>query len=161
VKRGGKEGEGVIQLFGRMLAWRSGAASQSASHSHSVTSEMSAIDIEDYYLRIISESLRRLLVPADGVEVRIKRSGRDGRGRPGYAGCVRITRWDPLVTPVLLQNMPVVDARVRKLVQTSIILQQTYFAGLWFQATSTTQGAPESLMGLPAELVHQPGWAAG
>jgi hypothetical protein len=156
-----RKGEGVIQLLGRMFARQHSAAPQWSANSQSVSSEMSASDIEDYYLRIISESLRRLLVPAEGVDVRIKRSGRDARGRLGYAGCVRITRWDPLVTPVLLQNMPVIDARVRKLAQTSIILQQTHFAGLWFQATSTTEGAPESLMGLPAELVHQPGWAGG
>ena len=125
-----------------------------------MSSEMSATDIEDYYLRIITECLRRLLVPAESVEIRIKRAGGAPDGRPGYAGCVRIVRWDPLVTPVLLQNMPVVDARVRKLADASVILEHTHFVGLWFQATSDTEGAPSGLIGLPAELIHQPGWSS-
>ncbi len=74
---------------------------------------------------------------------------------------MHIVRWDPVVTPVLLQNMPVVDARVRQLADASIILEHTHFVGLWFQATSYTEGAPTSLTGIPAELIHQPGWSAG
>lgn len=123
------------------------------------SSEMSTTDIEDYYLRIITECLRRLLVPSESMEIRIKRSGPSADGKPGFAGCVRIIRWDPLITPVLLQNIPVVDARVRKLAEASIILEHTYFAGLWFQATSQTEGAPSALIGLPAELIHQVGWS--
>ncbi len=70
---------------------------------------------------------------------------------------MRVVRWDPVVTPVLLQNMPVIDARVRKLVDASVILEHTHFAGLWFQAASTTEGAPSKLAGLPAEMIHQAG----
>ena len=120
-----------------------------------LSSEMSSGDIEEYYFRIISECLRRLLVAADSVEIRIRRAGTSASGLPGYAGCVRVLRWDPVVTPVLLQNLPVVDARVRKLANASVILEHTHFAGLWFQATSDTPGAPRSLAGLPAEMVHQ------
>jgi hypothetical protein len=59
------------------------------------------------------------------------------------------------VTPVLLQNMPVIDARVRKLANASMILEHTEFAGLWFQAGSSSKGSPTSLFGMPLELVHQ------
>jgi hypothetical protein len=122
-----------------------------------LSSEMTTHDIEAYYLRIISDCLRRLLVQPDTVEIRIKRAGAGPTGLPGFAGCVRVVRWDHVVTPVLLQNMPVVDARVRQLADTSVILEHTHFAGLWFQATSTAEGAPTALAGLPAELVHQAG----
>ncbi len=121
-----------------------------------LSSEMTTRDIEEYYFRIISECLRRLLVKPDSVEIRVKRAGYGPGGMPGYAGCVRVLRWDPVVTPVLLQNMPVVDARVRQLVDASVILEHTHFAGLWFQASSSTEGAPRSLAGVPAEVVHQP-----
>jgi hypothetical protein len=72
---------------------------------------------------------------------------------------VRILKWDPVLTPVLLQNMPVIDARIRKVVDASIILEGTHFAGIWFQAAANTEGAPKTLLGIPAELVHQPGGA--
>lgn len=134
---------------------KEGIHPRAPQHS-ALSSEMTTRDIEEYYLRMISECLRRLLVPADSVEIRIKRAGAGPTGLPGFAGCVRILRWDPVVTPVLLQNMPVVDARVRNLADTSVILEHTHFAGLWFQATSSAEGAPKSLAGMPAELVLQP-----
>jgi hypothetical protein len=128
--------------------------------SFAMSSELSTSDIENYYSRIILECLRRMLVPADSMELRVARS----RFRPGklqsYVGYVRILKWDPLVTPVLLQNLPVIDARVRKMANASVILEHTHFAGLWFQATSATLGSPKTLVGLPLEMIHQPGRAS-
>jgi len=122
-----------------------------------LSSELSHSDIENYYFRIIIDCLRRLLVPPDSIEVKVKRMGVGPSGLSAFAGYVRIVKWDSVLTPVLLQNMPVIDARIRKVVDASVILEHTHFAGIWFQATSKTEGAPKTLLGLPAELVHQPG----
>jgi len=130
-----------------------------AQHSN-LSSELSTSDIENYYLRIIIDGMRRMLVPIDSIEVGVKRAGVGPSGLTAFAGYVRITKWDPLLTPVLLQNMPVIDARVRKVVDASMILEHTHFAGLWFQATANTEGAPKNLLGVPAELIHQPGSAS-
>ena len=111
-------------------------------------------DIENYYLRIITDCLRRLMVPTDSIEVGVKRSGSGPEGVPAYAGYVRLLRWDP-VAPVLLQNIPVIDARIRKVVAASVILEHTHFAGVWFSATSATPGAPQALVGMPAELIRR------
>lgn len=124
-----------------------------------VSSELTHSDIENYYLRIIVDSLRRMLVPTETIEVGVKRAGVGPTGLTAFAGYVRITKWDPVLTPVILQNMSVIDARIRKVVNASVILEHTHFAGVWFQATSSTEGSPTALMGLPAELVHQPGGA--
>lgn len=121
-----------------------------------VSSELTSSDIESYYLRIISDMLRRMLVPADSVDVEVRRDGTGPEGRTAYAGYVRILRWEP-VMPVLLQNAPVLDGKIRKVVAASVLLEHTHFAGLWFQATSLTEGAPQVLVGLPAQLVRQPG----
>jgi hypothetical protein len=91
------------------------------------------------------------------MEVIVKRGRVDRYGLRTYTACVRILKWHPLVTPVLLQNMPVIDARVRRLVETSFFLEQNHFSGLWFQSPCTAAGSPTSLMGLPLELVLQPG----
>jgi hypothetical protein len=120
-----------------------------------VSSQLTHSDIENYYLKIIAECLRRLLVPADSIEIGVKRSGTGPTGLTAFAGYVRILRWDPLLTPVLLQNAPVIDARIRKVVAASVILEHTHFSGIWFQATSSTLGAPKALVGLPAEIVSQ------
>jgi hypothetical protein len=122
-----------------------------------VSSELTTGDIENYYLRIITDCLRRMLVTTDSIEIGVKRSGTGPTGLIAFSGYVRILKWDPVLTPVLLQNMPVLDARVRKVVDASVILEATHFSGLWFQAAAGTAGAPKVLMGLPAEIVHQPG----
>jgi hypothetical protein len=130
-------------------------------HHSAVSSELTTSDIENYYLRVIVDSLRRMLVPPDAIEITVKRAGVGPSGLTAFAGYVRILKWDPVLTPVLLQNMPVIDARIRKIVDASLILEHTHFAGLWFQATNATEGAPRQLLGMPAEIVHQPGGAGG
>jgi len=121
----------------------------------SVNSTLTSRDIETYYLRVIGNCLKRLLVKEEDIQIGVKRTGTAPSGLSSFAGYVRILRWDPVVTPVLLQNLPVIDARIRKVVTASVLLEHTHFDGLWFQATSSTQGSPTSLLGLPAELRYQ------
>jgi hypothetical protein len=122
-----------------------------------MSSELSNGDLESYYLQIILDCLRRMLVTIDSVEVRVSRTPLSESGLPAFAGYVRILKWDQVLTPVLLQNMPVIDARIRKLANASLILEHTEFAGVWFQASSSSEGSPTSLLGMPLELIHQPG----
>lgn len=121
--------------------------SQAAAQHSGISSELTTGDIENYYLRIIADCLRRLLVPPDSIELGVKRAGVGPSGLTAFAGYVRILKWDAVLTPMLLQNIPVIDARVRKIVDASAILEHTHFAGLWFQATSATEGAPRQLPG--------------
>ena len=145
-------------IINRVFAKKEEPQHPPVSHS-ALSSELSTSDIENYYLRIIVDCLRRMLVPADNIEVGVRRAGVGPTGLTAFAGYVRILKWDGVLTPVLLQNMPVIDARIRKVVDASVILEHTHFAGLWFQATSSTEGAPKALIGVPAELIHQPGGA--
>jgi hypothetical protein len=96
-----------------------------------------------------------MLVPPDTIEVGVKRAGVGPSGLTAFAGYVRILKWDAVLTPVLLQNMPVIDARIRKVVDASVILEHTHFAGLWFQASDATEGAPKQLLGVPAEITSE------
>ena len=143
-------------IISRVFSKRAPPVQRQAGHS-AVSSELTTGDIENYYLKIIFDGLRRMLVPADHIEVGVKRAGTGPTGLIAFAGYVRILKWDPVLTPVLLQNMPVIDGRIRKVARASVILEGTHFAGLWFQATTSTEGAPKSLLGLPCELIHQPG----
>lgn len=134
-------------MISRVFSRRSQAA---GSNNSALSSGLSTGDIESYYVRIIADCLRRMLLPRDSIEVHMKCSGKGPDGLDGFAGYVRILKWDPVVTPVLLQNLPVIDARVRKVVKDSAILEGTHFAGLWFQAGSGAEGAPQALVGLPS-----------
>lgn len=141
-------------MIGRVFARTAQPAGRRPRHS--VSSEMTLSDIESYYLHIIGNCLQRMMVAPDSIEIKIRRTGTRSNGLAAYAGCVRILRWDPVTTPVLLQNMPVIDARIRKVVAASVLLEHTHFAGLWFQATAKAENAPQALIGMPTELVHQP-----
>jgi hypothetical protein len=138
----------------RVFSRRSGQPRHTIALS-GLSSELIAGDIENYYVRIIADCLRRLLVPPDSLEVGVRRAGVGPTGLTAYAGYVRIVKWDPVHTPVLLQNLSVIDARIRKTVEASVILEHTHFEGIWFQSTCRTEGAPRQLVGLPPEpLVH-------
>jgi hypothetical protein len=143
-------------MISRVFSKRQEPSSLDAA-STAMSSELSSGDIEDYYLRIILDSLRRMLVPLGSIEVDVRQAPSHDGGLPTFAGYVRILKWDPVVTPVLLQNMPVIDARIRKLANASVILEHTEFSGLWFQASSRSEGSPTALLGMPLELVHQRG----
>ena len=142
----------ISRVFSRGQAQQSSQARRGA-----VSSELSTDDLENYYLRLILDCLRRMLVPMDSIEVGVIRARTDESALPTFAGYVRVLKWDPVVTPVLLQNMPVIDARIRKLADISLILEHTEFAGLWFQASSSSEGSPTALLGMPLELIHHPG----
>lgn len=143
-------------IIRRVFSGKEAAPRRPAGHS-AVSSELTTGDIENYYLKIIGDCLRRMLVPPDHIDLGVKRAGTGPTGLIAFAGYVRILKWDPVLTPVLLQNMPVIDGRIRRVAQASVILEGTHFAGVWFQAASGTEGAPKALLGLPCELVHQPG----
>lgn len=123
--------------------------------SSSVSSTLTTRDIETYYLRVIGNCLKRMLIKEEDVQIGVRRTGTAPSGLSSFAGYVRVLRWDPVVTPVVLQNLPVIDARIRKVVSASVLLEHTQFDGLWVQASSSTQGSPTSLLGLPAELKYQ------
>lgn len=137
-----------------------GRVGHSRAPTSTVSSEFTDRDIEKYYHSIISDSLKRMLVPAEDVEVIVRRARVNRYGLSSFAAYVRILRWHPVTSPVLLQNIPVIDARIRRVIEASVILEQTHFSGLWFQVSSNAEGCPTSLLGLPCELVHQPGGSA-
>jgi hypothetical protein len=141
-------------MINRVFSKR-GDPDSSAVRPSALSSELSTSDIENYYLTVVVDCLRRMLLPLDSFEVRIRRSGVGPGGLSALAAYIRILKWNPVITPILLQNLPVIDGRVRKVVNASVILEATHFAGLWFQAGSCTEGSPKSLFGLPCELIHQ------
>lgn len=147
------------EMISRVFSKR-GALLRAGAGNSSVSSELTTRDIENYYLSVIVECLRRMLLPMDSYEVAVRRSGRGPEGIAAFAGYLRILKWDAVVTPVLLQNLPVIDGRIRKVVQASVILEGTHYAGLWVQASSGAEGSPKALLGLPCELIHQPGGTA-
>ena len=112
-----------------------------------LSTEFNVSDIERYYRRVIVDCLDRMLVCQDSIEVDVQRIGAGPAGLPTFAGYVRILKWDAAATPMLLQNLSVIDARIRRVVNASFILEHTDFAGVWFQATSSTHGAPQALLG--------------
>jgi len=123
-----------------------------------ISSGLSESDIENCYLSIIGHCMQRLLVPKSSIDVKVQRTGIASNGLTSFSGYIRVLRWDPVLTPVILQNIPVIEARVRDVAAASVMLQHTDFSGLWFQASSNIVGSPKVLMGLPAQVFQ---WQGG
>jgi hypothetical protein len=147
-------------MFSRVFSKKDARHQPVLPASSALTSELSTGDLENYYARIILDCLGRMMVPLGSIDVTVQRAERDPASGPdqlpAFAGFVRILKWDPLAMPVLLQNMPIIDGRIRKIASASVILEHTQFAGMWFQASSSTEGSPKALLGLPLEMTQRP-----
>lgn len=98
------------------------------------------------WARLIERSLERLGIADDSVSVEMRVTGYLPKGLPCYSGFIKIVRWMPQVTPVLLLNLPLIDERIRKDIQALDQGRQAHFAGLWVHASAHMRDAPPSLM---------------
>lgn len=98
------------------------------------------------WARLIERSLERLGIADDSVSIEMRVTGYLPKGLPCYSGFIKIVRWMPQVTPVLLLNLPLIDERIRKDIQALDQGKQAHFAGLWVHASAHMRDAPPSFM---------------
>ena len=98
------------------------------------------------WARIIERGLVRLGMAEDSVAVEMRITGYLPKGLPCYSGFIKIVRWMPEVTPILLLNLPLIDERIRKDIQALDQHKQAHFAGLWIHASAHMRDAPPAFM---------------
>jgi hypothetical protein len=79
-------------IIQRVFARKEGRPADAPAPISVISSELTTGDIENYYFRIISDGLRRMLVPADSIEVKVRRAGKSPAGLISFAGYVRILK---------------------------------------------------------------------
>jgi hypothetical protein len=128
-------------------------------HDDFDSSDFHVEDIAAEYVGIIRKCFTALLVPLSHVEIDVRELGTTPEGRISYAAFVRMTRWDPQISPLVLVNSPVMERSIRKMVSRHAALaSHSQFIGLWLRTPSQLEGAPScavrefsiSLPALPA-----------
>jgi hypothetical protein len=79
----------------------------------------------------ILEQLAKGGVTLDCVAIDVRDIGRGSDGRPVYLALLRLTRWEETSAVRLLLGLPLLQAKVRKAVQSSWLDQVAHFSGLW------------------------------
>jgi hypothetical protein len=96
-----------------------------------IPTEQRGDDLEAEFHSVILEQLVRGGVLEECVSIDVRSLGRAGDGRPVYMGMLRLVRWEPTSALRLLLGLPLLQARVRRAIQSSWMEEVTHFTGLW------------------------------
>jgi hypothetical protein len=88
-------------------------------------------DLESEFQDAILEQLARGGVTADCVAIDVRPLGRAADGRQVYLALLRLTRWEETSAVRLLLGLPLLQAKIRKAVQSSWLDEVAHFSGLW------------------------------
>lgn len=98
--------------------------------------------LEVEYHDLIAAQLRRLDIQESCVTVDVRRLGKGSHGFDVLVAMVRLHRWDRTSGLRLLVGLPMIEARVRKLVRGTWLADYSHFGGLWLHASEHLQHDP-------------------
>jgi len=102
---------------------------------------------------VILEQLARGGVLEDCLAIDVRALGRAADGRQVYLALVRLTRWEEKSALRLLLGLPLLQAKVRKSIQSGWLDQLVSFSGLWLHPSSQFEDAAP-MNDLRAMIVH-------
>lgn len=79
----------------------------------------------------VAEQLARGGISEDGITIEIRCLGRGIDGRNVYVAMLRLVKWEPRSAVRLLLGLPLLQAKVRRVLRGSWIHDVSHFAGLW------------------------------
>jgi hypothetical protein len=157
------------KLFARELRARKSDERDPDSDYHPSAPRGEGLEIE--YQGLIADQFRRWGIEPGVVTVEVQLFGRAPDGFNVFVGMVRLTRWDRASALRVLIGLPLLEAKVRKLVRGTWLADFSHFGGLWLHASESlghSAGAAElrELMmqlapSTPAWQRLDPGPAAG
>lgn len=118
----------------------SGTAHNAAERqSSSVDLSVSDNSIAAEYQSIILEQLSKAAVGDGLVGVSVHRSGHAANGLHTFVALIRLLRWDCDAGARLLLGVPLLQERVRRVVQNTWLVDVSRFGGLWLHPSSQLQ----------------------
>lgn len=114
--------------------------------------------LEVEYQALIATQFRRLGITSSSTTIEVRTVGHGAHGHDILVGMVRLHQWERVSALRLLLGLPVLEARIRKLVRATWLADYSHFGGLWLHASEqlhTTPGAQE-LRGLIRSLTPGP-----
>lgn len=110
------------------------------SDYHPSTPPGSGLEVE--YHGLIAMQLRRMGIAPDSISIEVRPVGKGPHGFDVLVGMVRLHRWDRVSALRVLVGLPLLEAKVRKMVRGSWLADFSYFGGLWLHASEQVHAAP-------------------
>jgi hypothetical protein len=120
-------------------------------------------NLEAEYETLIVSQCTRWGIDATGITVEVRRLGRTNGGLDIYGGMMRLTHWQRDSALRVLLGLPLLEARIRKMVRSVWFGEVSHFGGLWLHASEqlTSTEAMAELRQLILQLTHDPEPAGG
>jgi hypothetical protein len=109
--------------------------------------------LEVEYQSLIATQFRRWGISNNCVTIEVRQIGRAPDGYDVFVGMVRLTQWDRPSGLRVLLGLPLLEAKVRKMVRATWLADFSHFGGLWLHASEQLHGT--AAMGDLRELMLQ------
>lgn len=123
----------MTSLFRRFFASAPAVTDGDRTDYQALEGEPAGLETE--YQRVIDYQLRRWGVPESCASVEVRQIGQDSRGRQSFVGVVRLSVWDRKAAIRLMLGLPLLQARVDRIVRALWLAEVSKFEGLWLQTT--------------------------
>lgn len=151
-------------MFGlRKIIAREGRQRQEGARDTEVDSAPRGHNLEAEYEALIITQCVRWGIDETIITLEVRRLGRTNSGLDIYGGMMRLTRWQRDSALRVLLGLPLLEAKIRKMVRSLWLGEVSHFGGLWLHASEqlTTTEAMTELRQLILQLTHDPEPAGG
>ena len=96
--------------------------------------------LEVEYQTLIATQFRRWGISTSCVTIEVRQIGRAPDGFDVFVGMVRLAKWERPSALRVLVGLPLLEAKVRKMVRASWLADFSHFGGLWLHASEQLHG---------------------
>jgi len=92
-------------------------------------------NLEAEYETLIMAQCTRWGISESSITVEVRNAGRGPNGRDVYLAMIRLAKWERDSALRILLGLPLLEAKVRKLLRTLWLMEVSHFGGLWLHAS--------------------------
>lgn len=92
-------------------------------------------NLESEYEALIANQCRRWGISSNCVTVQVRQLGRANDGRMVYVGMLRLVKWDRFSGLRVLVGLPLLEAKLRRMVRNLWMGEVSHFSGLWLHSS--------------------------
>lgn len=120
-------------------------------------------NLEAEYEALIMAQCVRWGIAESAITLEVRNAGRGPHGRDVYLAMIRLARWERDSALRVLLGLPLLEAKIRKVLRTLWLMEVSHFGGLWLHASEQLAGteAMEELRKLMLVLTPTSAPAAG
>jgi hypothetical protein len=106
-------------------------------------SDKSGEGLEVEYQGLIASQFRRWGISTSCATIEVRRLGQAPDGYDVFVGMVRVVEWERTSALRLLLGLPLLEAKARKTIRATWLVDYSHFGGLWLHASERVHGDGE------------------